>query len=110
MTGTESTRVDDRRTLHLTFSREEQQVQAPGGPAPGGPPPGPAVQHRTPRERVLVLAEHLLGGWAPRLRSALLMLGGLLVSLVLIAVFAGPLPALVGVGALAAVISSNRRT
>ncbi|WP_424183546.1 hypothetical protein ACOBQX_16270 [Actinokineospora sp. G85] len=108
MTGTESTRVDDRRTLHLTFSREGQQVQTPSGPAQAGPPP--AFQHRTPRERLLVLAEHLVGGWAPRLRSALLMLACLLASLVLIAAFAGPLPALVGAGALAAVISSNRRT
>ncbi|EWC58457.1 hypothetical protein UO65_6349 [Actinokineospora spheciospongiae] len=63
---------------------------------------------RTPRDRLLVLAEHLVGSWASTLRMALAMLACMVGALVLIALATGPLPALIGAGALAAVISTTR--
>ncbi|OLR90993.1 hypothetical protein BJP25_31075 [Actinokineospora bangkokensis] len=102
--------MDVRRTLHLTFTPENPEVDVVAtAPTvdlarPGQHPPAP-----TARERVLVIAEHLVGGWAPTLRAALLMLAAMVGFLVFVALVVGPLAALIGVGGLAAVISTTRR-
>jgi len=135
VTGTESARVDDRRTLHLTFAPEVLGAPEPDrktepartaatdpaatdpaeiDTAPADTAPDQAATadlpapRRTPRDRVLVLAEHLVGSWASTLRMALAMLACVVGALVLIALATGPLPALIGAGALAAVISTTR--
>jgi len=142
VTGTESARVDDRRTLHLTFAPEVLGAPEPDrktepartaatdpaatdpaeidtAPADTAPDQAAAADtgratadlpapRRTPRDRVLVLAEHLVGSWASTLRMALAMLACVVGALVLIALATGPLPALIGAGALAAVISTTR--
>lgn len=139
VTGTESARVDDRRTLHLTFAPEvlgapepdrktepartaetdtAETDTAPADTAPDQADTAAAdtgratadlpAPRRTPRDRLLVLAEHLVGSWASTLRMALAMLACMVGALVLIALATGPLPALIGAGALAAVISTTR--
>ncbi|MCG8916678.1 hypothetical protein L6E12_12840 [Actinokineospora sp. PR83] len=125
--------MDDRRTLHLTFAPEVLGAPEPDrktGPAPtaaadtasadtqdqadtaaadtGRATADLPAPRRTPRDRVLVLAEHLVGSWASTLRMALAMLACMVGALVVIALATGPLPALIGAGALAAVISSTR--
>ncbi len=106
VTGTESVRTDDRRTLHLTFHPDETPLPTPIPVAPALRPP----LRRSTAERCLLAAERVLGGWAPTLRLALLLAASVLAVLVLIAVYVGVLPALVtGATVLAAFMSTRGR-
>ncbi|WP_139190627.1 hypothetical protein [Actinokineospora iranica] len=104
MTGTESVRADDRQTLHLTFPVDLTPPPMPPTPVVVSDRPPP---ERTFGERCLLTAERFLGGWAPTLRLALLLVAAGLAGLVLIGVFAGVVPALISAAVL--VVLASRR-
>ncbi|GLZ37474.1 hypothetical protein [Actinokineospora sp. NBRC 105648] len=108
VTGTESVRTDDRRTLRLTFEESDLTPPRPHAPASpvvaDRPPP-----RRTTHERLLVIAERLLGGWAPTLHLALLLVAAMIAGLVVIGLLAGAVPALISAAVLVATTLVRRR-
>ncbi|GGS19685.1 MULTISPECIES: hypothetical protein [Actinokineospora] len=87
MTATGSqTRPNLRPVVHLTVSPGEPPIPMTWRP-PSAPP-------RSARERLLLVAERAVGGLAPTLRAALLMLLCALAGLGMIAAIAGPVAAL----------------
>ncbi|GAA2991224.1 hypothetical protein LV75_002816 [Actinokineospora diospyrosa] len=98
VTGTESVGTDVRRTLHLTF--EDPALQVPPMPhryvdrATSADAAAPHVRRTRLHDKALVLAERLLGGWAPTLHRAMLLVACVVVALIVLAVVAGVVPAL----------------
>ncbi|MGW5051172.1 hypothetical protein [Actinokineospora sp. NPDC004072] len=87
MTTTGSpTRSKLRPVVHLTVSAGEPPIAMTWRPT--------SAPRRTPRERLLLLAERAVGSLAPTLRAALGMLLCALVGLALVAAVAGALAAL----------------
>jgi hypothetical protein len=85
--GPEFIRPDHRRAVHLTY---DPTLSHPIVPPPRSAPTPP---RRTLGERLMLIAERVLGGWAPTLRVALMMVAAAVTAVIVVAVTAGVIPA-----------------
>ncbi|MGQ0839575.1 hypothetical protein [Actinokineospora sp.] len=104
VTGPESTRTDDRRTLHLTFGPDRRPARA-SSPAAGSD----RQSRRTTGDRLMLAAERAFGGWAPTLRLALLMVSLIVAGLAVTVVLAGVVPAVISALVLVAIRATRSR-
>ncbi|MBC6449136.1 hypothetical protein [Actinokineospora xionganensis] len=100
--GPESTSAEHRRAVHLTY------VPPPADPMIPSPRSEPAPARLSAGEKFMLAAERVLGGWAPTLRRALMMLGIAICGLVVVALTAGIAIAGVVAVVLAGVAHSQR--
>ncbi|WP_285605682.1 hypothetical protein [Actinokineospora globicatena] len=66
------------------------------------------VRRPSPHARAMVFAERLLGGWAPTLHLAMLLVACVTSGLVVLAVLAGIVPALLSAALLVAMVAMRR--
>ncbi|WP_157440195.1 hypothetical protein [Actinokineospora inagensis] len=113
MTGTESVGTDVRRTLHLRFEDLEVAERAVPSPpvdrATEVERPEPPQAHRTGADRALVVAERLLGDWAPTLHRAMLLVVCVLTGLIGLAFIAGIVPSLLSAALVVAMLVVRQR-